>query len=196
MQEIFKQYGGVIISAFAFIVVLTLFYTGFSGDGFLNALGRNAELIIEDADDGDVNTSNMDSVLNRDRPQIRIRGNVQEKTDIYLLDTFTITDNDGYVWNRASGKFVKDSNFHDGAVYVLEIKDVDGNIYYDSMNHISCVYDYTTGCLKDSSVGIYNPTTGVVRYPLAGTYTIKLRILDYQNVESVVYCRVAVDFVL
>ena len=196
MNEIFKQYGGVILSAFAFAIVLTLFYTGFHGDSFLNALGRNTELIMEDTDDGNVNTNSMTTVLNRDRPKIRIISNVREKQDIYLLDSFTITDADGYVWNRASGCFEKSGATHSGAVYVMEIRDINGNVYYDSMNHISCVYDYTTGTLKDSSPGIYNSSTGVVRYPLAGTYTVKLRILDCENVESVVYCRIAVDFVL
>lgn len=196
MDEIFKQYGGAILVSFAFLIIITFFTTGWGGDGVLNAIGRNTLPIIESVDKGDVDSDNLERVLNRDRPKVYIRSNLKEKMDVYILDNFEIVDADGYIWNRSQGAFMSGSSSSPGAVYVMNITDSNGRVYYDSMEHISRIYNYQTGVLDDADIGIYQPDTGKIRYPLAGTYTIKLRVVDCDNVEAVVFCRVAVDFVL
>lgn len=199
MDELVKQYGGPFILFFVIAFVFTMIFGKFGGVGFLPTVGEDVGFIMEDAVKGDVDTGTVNAVLNRDKPTITIKGHLKEKETTVLLDDFVITDADGYVWSASAKKFVSPTNSsltQAGKVVILSIRDSLGNYYYDSMNHISRVWDPVSMSLKDDTTGIYVPSTGKVAFPLADIYTVKIRIMDYENVESIVECRVSVDYVL
>lgn len=209
MQELFKQYGPAIFSAFVTAALFALIFMSWNDNqGYLSYVGEDVGFILADSDDGNVDTANVEGVLNRDKPQVKINGHLKEKKGYFLIDNFTITDADGFVWNRAvttdgvSGWFVKPNGaagYNSGKVAILSIRDSAGNYYYDSMNHINMYYDYTNHKPAEaagSTKGIFDASTGWIVFPLADNYTIKIRVMDCENVTTTVECRISVDYVM
>lgn len=200
MGELYKQYGQVILIMAVIGCLFTIIFTSWNGGkGYMTTVGEDVGFILEDSIDGDVDTTDANTVLNRDKPKITIKGHLNEKATYYLVDNFVITNADNYVWDYARGCFVNPSDSTQtqlGKVIILSIRDSSGNYYYDSMNHINRAYNESAMVIYDTDTGIYDRNTGKVTFPLADSYTVKIRIMDYENVMTTVECRVSVDYVL
>lgn len=203
MNELYKAYGQTILIAMVIGMLFAIIFSSWNnGTGYMTTVGEDVGFILADSDDGDVDTNDVNAVLNRDKPKITIKGHLDEKATYDLVNNFVITDADGYVWDYASKVFVNPSDASQtqpGKVIILSIRDSSGNYYYDSMNHINRNYEYTTQTIydvTDVAAGVYNRDTGKVTFPLADSYTVKIRIMDCENVTTTVDCRISVDYVL
>ena len=200
MDELYKAYGHTILIVMTIGMLFVIIFSSWNnGKGYMTTVGEDVGFILADSDDGNVDTDDVNTVLNRDKPKITIKGHLNEKATYDLVDNFVITDADGYVWDYVNHQFVDPSDAsktQPGKVIILSIRDSSGNYYYDSMNHINRAYEYTTQTIYDTDTGIFDRATGKVTFPLADSYTVKIRIMDYENVMTTVDCRISVDYVL
>ena len=95
MGELYKQYGQVILIMAVIGCLFTIIFTSWNGGkGYMTTVGEDVGFILEDSIDGDVDTTDANTVLNRDKPKITIKGHLNEKATYYLVDNFVITNAD------------------------------------------------------------------------------------------------------
>lgn len=176
MREIFRQYGSAIISVIAVSLFFVLLFIGWNGGGnIFHSMGSMvSDLDHEEDFNLHADKVEFDAYAARKPPVVTVKYNVQELTQLYLFDCFSITDNDGFVYNRTTGTFMNGSESHYGAIHVLSIKDENGHEYIDDPN-------------------VYNPATQQVYFPKVSTYYVHMQVFDYYNVESDVTMPIAVD---
>lgn len=187
MEEIFKQYGGAIITSIAALTLIAILFTqpllwgGTSSTDNNNVMSHFANNmdILPEAVDYDLQSDKMefDVYAARTVPTLYVASHINERQLYYLSDLLTIIDNDGYKWDSSSKKFVSGANSQAGVVKVTSIIDSDG----------------VTELLPS---GIYDSSTQKIKFTHAGTYILKVTVKDYYNVTAEYTCTIPVDFVL
>lgn len=181
MSEIFKQYSQAILTSIAFTLIVALLFTSWmTGGDILSYVGSRTETMLEERNidyTGHLDKQNFMIHAARRVPTIQSKAHVKEKTTFNLVDAFLIKDTDGYVWNDSLQVFEQGGNQANGVVEVLSIKDSNGVEY-----------------LENSSV--YNQTSHMVTFPKVDTYMVRMRLMDYDNVEATYTVPLAVDLLV
>lgn len=180
MDELFKQYGPSMITAVAFASIVFILFQAWNrpnSDGsVLTDIGNYVGEELGDATDYESHADKQmfDEYANRSMPIVKVKGHVKEKTSFLLVDAFTITDHDGYVFNSTTKMFESGGSSQSGVVRVLSITDRFGTEFIEN-------------------TAVYDKTTGYITFPRVDSYVVKLRVLDCYNVETVVNCSLPVD---
>lgn len=180
MDELFKQYGPGMITAVAFAAIVFILFQAWNrpnSDGsVLTDIGNYVGEELGGATDysSQADKQMFDEYATRKAPTVSVKGRVKERTSFLLVDAFTITDSDGYVFNGVTKMFESGSNSQSGVVKVLSITD-----------------RFNTEFIDDTTV--YDKANGDITFPRFDTYVIKLQVLDCYNVETTVKCPLPVD---
>lgn len=184
MQEIVKQYGDAILIGFVgFFLLVMLFFAWPSDDGtFLGSVGEQVEQSV-DRRVVDWGSQKDGTALNthakRNKPTAKTKKHAVEKQMISVTDLFLLTDHDGRTWVSTEKVWKKNGgDTKTGVVDILSIKNSSGQELVDQ------TYD---------GIPVWNRDTQMLRFPEPDTCLVKLRVMDYDNVEATYEIPVAVD---
>jgi len=181
MPEIMRHYGQTILVAVAGMLLCALLFVSWpnAGGNVLADIGARSTTQIENTGQNasGAATQRFDDRAKRTRPQARFigRGNTADTT-FDLIDGFRITDADGATWSSMNHSFTKGGKSNGGSLDVVSISAANA----------------PTVNLADNPA-IFNRTTGLVAFPEAGVYQVRLKIFDRDNVGGVYAFNLSVD---
>ena len=187
MPEIMRQFGQTIIVAVSGALILALlFFIWPSGSGsVLDDVGSKAGSQLAERQVTGVGTEKFKDHSGRSVPKAASNGSALQGVAFTLVDKFTITDADGAVWRQANRGFMLAGTNRGGLVQVESITSSDGTEHVGGL-----AGTYSTDKVQLSQ------TTGTVKFLQPGVYRVRLRVLDYDNVEATYTFPFVVDFKL
>ena len=187
MPEIMRQFGQTIIVALGGALLVALLFVLWPSDSgnVLDDLGERASGQLDQRAVTGAGTAQFNDHSGRSNPTAAVTGTVLAGTQLVLFDQFTITDADGAVWSNTDGSFVRDGVPLGGLVQIESIVSSDGAEHVGGLTG-----NYVTDKVELSQA------TGTARFLEPGVYRIRLRVLDYDNVEATYTIPLVVDFAL
>jgi hypothetical protein len=180
-----RQFGQTIVVAVsAALIIALLFVLWPSGSGsVLDDVGSRADSQLAERPVTGGGTEEFNDHSGRSVPKAAVNGSVMHNVEFTLIDKFTITDADGAVWSHANRGFMLGGTSRGGLVQIESIASSDGTEHVGGLSG-----NYSTDKVE------FSQTTGTVKFLEPGVYRVRLRVLDYDNVEATYTIPLVVDF--
>lgn len=186
MSEIMRQFGQTVLVAAAFGLLMTLLFVGWPGGGnILSDIGTQSSQQLDDRAVTGTGTDNFSEHSGRSLPVVAGRASALQGETFLLADKFNITSSDGAVWNQSKKGFMLGAANKGGLVQIESIVSADGTEHIGGLTG-----NYDTAKVKLAQ------STGVVSFKEPGVYRVRIRVMDYDNVEATFTIPFVVDFVL
>jgi hypothetical protein len=185
MPEIMRQFGQtIVVAAGGALIMALLFVLWPSGSGnVLNDVGSRASGQLAERPVTGEGTKTFSDHSGRSVPKAAVKGPAVQNVAFTLVDQFTLTDADGAVWSQANRGFMLGGTNRGGLVQVESITSSDGTEHVGGLS----------GSYSTDKV-VFSQTTGIVTFLQPDIYRVRLRVLDYDNVEATYTIPLVVDF--